>query len=117
MSCPFIFFDRTTSAADADRTRGFYGDMFDWSITPENADGPQPRSLVVDQQPWGAIVTTPVSSPAWVPYVMVADLAAGTAKATSLGATVVSGPDDWNTGFAVTLTDPTGATFALWSPK
>ena len=117
MTTPFIFFDRTTTADDANSTRTFYQELFNWTIAPESTDGPQPRSLLIDQHPWGAIVTSQPPMPAWVPYVQVDDLEAATAKAESLGGTVVSGPTDWTTGLAVTVTDPHGAAFALWSPR
>jgi hypothetical protein len=54
----------------------------------------------------------------WIPYVYVDDVSASTAKAKSLGATVVADvaeiPDfGW---FSVIL-DPTGAALGLWQPK
>ena len=55
--------------------------------------------------------------PQWLPYVLVKDVDATTAKARSLGAKVTMEPQDWGPGRASVLVDPTGARFALWVLK
>ena len=60
----------------------------------------------------------PGAPSSWLPYVLVDDINAATAKATSLGAKVTVGPQEVpGIGWMTILTDPTGATIALWQPK
>jgi uncharacterized protein len=55
---------------------------------------------------------------AWLPYVQVADIAAATAKAKSLGATVIRDTTEVpDAGTFSIIQDPTGATLGLWQPK
>ena len=54
----------------------------------------------------------------WVAYVNVHDLKAATAKAKSLGATVIEDQVEVNgRGSFSIITDPTGAMLGLWQPK
>jgi hypothetical protein len=54
----------------------------------------------------------------WLPYVGVDDINASTAKAKSLGAKVIIDVREVpGHGHMSVLSDPTGATIALWQPK
>jgi uncharacterized protein len=54
----------------------------------------------------------------WVAYVNVDDLQAATAKAKSLGATVIKDQVEVKGGGSFSIiTDPTGAMLGLWQPK
>ena len=54
----------------------------------------------------------------WLAYVDVDDVAATTAKAKSLGATIIRDTSEvMGMGWFSIITDPTGATFALWKAK
>jgi predicted enzyme related to lactoylglutathione lyase len=54
----------------------------------------------------------------WLPYVGVDDIKASTAKAKSLGAKVIVDIREvTGHGQMSVLSDPTGATIALWEPK
>jgi predicted enzyme related to lactoylglutathione lyase len=54
----------------------------------------------------------------WLPYVLVDDIVAATAKGKSLGATVVRDVMEvMGAGSLSIITDPTGATLGLWRPK
>jgi uncharacterized protein len=54
----------------------------------------------------------------WLPYVLVDDIVAATAKAKSLGAAVVQDVKEvMGAGSLSIITDPTGATLGLWQPK
>jgi predicted enzyme related to lactoylglutathione lyase len=54
----------------------------------------------------------------WLPYVGVDDIKASTAKAKSLGAKVIVDVREVpGYGQMSVLSDPTGATIALWEPK
>ncbi len=60
----------------------------------------------------------PCMPPHWMAYVGVDDVVATTAKAKSLGATVTQDVMEvGDYGWMSVLTDPTGATFALWQAK
>ena len=73
-------------------------------------------------QPGVGMMPMPAQVPAqvpsyWLPYFMVADCDASTAKASSLGAkTMVDPLDIPNTGRFAVLADPQGAMFALFTP-
>ena len=54
----------------------------------------------------------------WLPYVLVDDIAAATAKAKSLGATIVKDVTDvMGAGSLSIFSDPSGAVLGLWQPK
>ena len=54
----------------------------------------------------------------WLAYVAVADIKAATAKAKSLGATIIKESQEvQGTGWFSIITDPTGATIGLWQSK
>ena len=54
----------------------------------------------------------------WLAYVLVDDAAASTEKARSLGATISREVTEIpGIGWFSVITDPTGATFALWQPN
>src|SRR5207302_8406590 len=58
------------------------------------------------------------SPPQWLAYVGVDDVASSTRKARELGAELVLDKTEvGDFGWMSILTDPTGATFALWQPK
>lgn len=77
-------------------------------VTLSAKDGGDVASI--GQAPEGA-------SASWLHYIVVADLAASTAKAVELGATVVRANDEYpGVGHATVLTDPTGAAIALFTP-
>jgi uncharacterized protein len=62
--------------------------------------------------------TTPAIPTAWMPYVLVDDVTAATAKAKSLGATVVKDVTEvTEAGYFSVVIDPTGAAIGLWQPK
>ena len=55
---------------------------------------------------------------AWLPYVLVSDVIASTAKAKSLGAKVMKDVTEVpNAGSFSIIFDPTGAAIGLWQPK
>jgi uncharacterized protein len=110
------------STRDPQKAIDFYSRLLGWDIQPMDA-GPMPYWVVnIGGQGEGGIMPMPEMVPAevpayWLPYFAVLDLSASVAKATSLGATVLSGPVEVPemVAFAV-LADPAGATFALMKP-
>jgi hypothetical protein len=64
------------------------------------------------------MLSDPDVPPAWMAYVGVDDIVATTAKARSLGAAIVQDVVEvGDYGWMSVITDPTGATLALWKAK
>jgi predicted enzyme related to lactoylglutathione lyase len=113
MANPFVHVELTTS--DLKRARTFYGGLFDWQF--EEIPGMNYTLIKVGEGTGGGMMqTNDTGAPsAWLAYVLVDDASAATEKARSLGATicreVTEIPD---IGRFSVITDPTGATLALW---
>ena len=117
MSTPFVWYDVTAAAGDADRVREFYGTLLGWTIGPDTNPGPYNGWVMDGDRPWASVIEAGAATAGrWIPYIQVADLDAAVDKATSLGATVVAGATDGPAGTAVTIADPGGAIVALWTP-
>jgi predicted enzyme related to lactoylglutathione lyase len=65
----------------------------------------------------GGVVECPTPRALWLPYVEVADLAATTERARSLGATVLLGPREGPAGWRSVVAAKAGAEVGLWQPK
>ena len=99
----------------------FYGDVFGWKVTNGKGAAAGPNdyghidnagTLIGGIPP--ASMRDPNTPPNWMIYVEVADTAAMTTKAGSLGANVIMGPMDiGENGTISVLQDPQGAFFAL----
>lgn len=99
----------------------FYGDVFGWKVTNGKGAPAGPNdyghienggALIGGIPP--ASMRDPNTPPNWMIYVEVADTAAMTTKAGSLGANVIMGPMDiGENGTISVLTDPQGAFFAM----
>ena len=109
---------------DPQAAERFYVGMFNW-----NAKHSAPAAVMdytefsVDGHPSVGMMAMPEGMPAhipsyWMPYFMVQDVDGDTAKAKSLGARVMVGPQDIaNAGRFSVLGDPQGAVFAMFTPK
>jgi uncharacterized protein len=114
----FCWMELLTS--DAKATARFYSDLFGWTAKESTVDNSytefwQGESPVGGQMPikpeWGRV------PPHWTVYWQVEDVDATTKKATSLGARVLSGPQDIPTvGRFSSLQDPQGASFSIFKP-
>jgi len=126
---------------DDARATAFYSELFGWTIEPSElmdgsgpppADHPDPEGAA-GMTYWmirqdgndlaGAYNLPPAVleagvPPHWLSYVGVEDTDATCARASELGGTVAMGPMDvFDIGRMAVITDPTGATFALWQAK
>lgn len=103
---------RTTDLA---ASRRFYTELFGWPVTDTPA-GP----LLGDQDGvWGGFTPLPAGDPRppqWIPYVPVTDVDAAARHAVALGARIVKPRTDLPPGSVVVVTEPGGATLALWQP-
>jgi predicted enzyme related to lactoylglutathione lyase len=109
---------RDTAAAKA-----FYTKLLGWTAKESSADagGMEYTEFSNQGQPGVGMMAMPAQMPAhvpsyWMPYFQVSDVDASAAQATTLGATVMVGPQDISkTGRFAILTDPQGAMFAIFA--
>jgi len=118
MANPFVHVELNTT--DLGNAKTFYKALFDWKLQ----DMPMPQGtytiIEVGEGTGGGMMKQlmPDAPSAWLPYVLVDDIAAATKKAKSLGATVMKDVTEvTDMGWLSIITDPTGACFGLWKPK
>ena len=119
MPNPFVHAElASTNVAQA---RAFYAKLFKWKLQEMPMPTPAGTYTIID--PGESMGTgggmmqqmMPNTGSAWMPYVLVADIDAATAKAKKLGATVVKGVTEvTNMGWLSIIEDPTGAKLGLW---
>jgi predicted enzyme related to lactoylglutathione lyase len=116
MGNPFVHIELLTN--DVARAKDFYEKLFAWKL--EDVPGMDYTIINMGEGTGGGMMQNPIpETPShWMAYVLVDDVDAATKKAKSLGAeickeaTVIPGY-----GWFSVITDPTGATLALWKPK
>jgi predicted enzyme related to lactoylglutathione lyase len=94
--------------------KAFYGGLFDWKF---NDIPSMSYSRFATEGAEGGIMKLPGgdSTSHWVPYFLVDDVLAATAKAKSLGGKVaIEATEVPGHGWFSLVADPTGATFGLW---
>src|SRR5215217_215599 len=118
MANPFVHVELNTT--DVNKAKDFYGKLFDWQLE----DMPMPdmtyTMVKVGTGTGGGIMKHPMpGAPSfWLSYVAVDDIKTATAKAKSLGATmIVENKEVPGAGWLSIFTDPTGATLGLWQNK
>jgi uncharacterized protein len=118
MSNAFVHVELNTT--DLDAAKSFYGQLFDWKLQ----DTPMPDGtytmINVGQGTGGGMMKHPMpGAPSlWLPYVLVDDIEAATAKALSLGAKSIKGVTEVpGMGWFSIFLDPTGAAIGLWKTK
>jgi predicted enzyme related to lactoylglutathione lyase len=116
MANPFVHIELHTN--DLAKAKDFYSKLFGWKL--EDMPMPQGGSYTminVGEGTGGGMMTNQVpGTPAhWMAYVDVADIRASTQKAQDLGARVLVQPMQvGDHGWMSVITDPTGATIAMW---
>ena len=120
MANPFVHVELHTG--DLKRAKEFYGKLFDWKLE----DVPMPGgsgsyTLIQPGSGTGGGMTAqqaPGAPPHWLAYVGVDDVRTSTRKAKELGAKIVMDVMEvGDIGTMSIITDPTGATLAMWQPK
>jgi uncharacterized protein len=118
MANPFTHIELNTT--DVGKSKTFYGKLFDWKLE-DIPMGPGNYTFIrVGEGTGGGMMKHPVpgAPSAWLPYVEVDDIAASTAKAKSLGGTVMKDVTEvMDAGWISVIIDPTGAALGLWKPK
>jgi predicted enzyme related to lactoylglutathione lyase len=115
MANPFVHIE--LMAADVAKAKSFYDKLFDWDLEDVQMPDMTYTMIKVGEGTGGGLFKNPMpgGSSVWVPYVNVDDLAAATAKAKSLGATVhKENVDVQGHGAFSIISDPTGAMLGLW---
>lgn len=115
MGNPFVHVELMST--DVDKAKSFYGKLFDWALEDMPMPGMTYTMLRVGEGTGGGLMKNPIpGAPSmWVPYVLVDDLEDATAKATSLGATLMKPATEVpGAGRFTLITDPAGAMLGLW---
>jgi predicted enzyme related to lactoylglutathione lyase len=118
MANPFVHIELGTGDIAAAKT--FYTAMFGWALADVDMGGGMTYTMInVGEGTGGGMFQNGPGMPTtWLPYVLVDDVAAATAKARDLGATVVRDVMEvMNTGSLSIIIDPTGAMVGMWQPK
>ena len=119
MANPFVHIELHTG--DLAKAKAFYSSLFDWKLQDiPMPDGGSYTMINVGEGTGGGMMSNPAPGvpPHWLAYVGVDDVVAATEKARSLGATICQDVMEVaGYGWLSILTDPTGATFALWQAK
>jgi predicted enzyme related to lactoylglutathione lyase len=118
MANPFVHIELNTQ--DVAKAKSFYQSLFAWSLNDMDMGDMTYTMIDVGEGTGGGMMKHPMSgAPSmWLPYVLVDDIVAATAKAKSLGAAVVQDVKEvMGAGSLSIITDPTGATLGLWQPK
>ena len=116
MANPFVHIELNTS--DFPKARAFYAALFGWELKDVDM-GPSGTytTIGVGEGTGGGMMQHPMKgAPSlWIPYISVEDVAAATKQARELGGTIIQeNVPVRDMGVFSIITDPTGATFALW---
>ncbi|MBV8602994.1 MAG: VOC family protein [Candidatus Eremiobacteraeota bacterium] len=116
MANAFVHVELNTS--DVSKAKNFYGKLFDWQLE-DMPMGPMTYTMirVGDDGTGGGITQHPMpgAPSAWIPYALVDDVKASTAKVQSLGGTVIKDVTEIpNMGMFSIVQDPTGGVLGLW---
>ena len=118
MGHPFVYVELHTG--DMKKAKEFYSKLFGWKLKDEPMpDGTYTMIDVGGGTGGGMMVNpTPGMPSHWMAYVGVDDIHASTKRAKELGAKVeLEVKDIGDFGQMSVITDPTGATIAMWQAK
>ena len=120
MANPFVHVELNTT--DVGKAKAFYSRLFDWKLEDVPISGGETYTMInVGEGTGGGMFKSKMlagAPPFWLAYVGVADVASSTRKARELGGKVVMDKTEVGEfGWMSLITDPTGATFALWEAK
>jgi predicted enzyme related to lactoylglutathione lyase len=102
---------------DLGHARAFLTEVCGWRAERVHAGGGSYLALDMGDGLGGGIVECETARPLWLPYVEVPDVAAATARARSLGASVALEPREGPAGWRSVIAAPDGAEIAFWQPK
>jgi predicted enzyme related to lactoylglutathione lyase len=112
MANPFVHVELNTT--DVSKAKAFYGKLFDWKLEDVPMDNGAYTMINVGDGTGGGMMKqlVPGAPSSWLAYVLVDDIATATAKAKSLGATVMKDVTEvMGMGSLSIIVDPTGACY------
>jgi predicted enzyme related to lactoylglutathione lyase len=118
MGNPFVHIELMST--DVGKAKSFYGKLFDWQLEDMPMSEMTYTMIKVGEGTGGGLMKNPMpgAPSSWVPYVLVDDVRAATAKAKSLGATLMKDVSEVpGMGWFSIITDPTGAMLGLWETR
>jgi predicted enzyme related to lactoylglutathione lyase len=119
MGNPFVHVELNTT--DPKKAKSFYGSLFDWTLEDTDMGGGMIYTMIkVGDGTGGGLMKHPMPGvpSIWIPYVLVSDVAASTAKAKAAGGTIIKDVSEVpNMGLFSILQDPTGGVIGLWQAK
>jgi predicted enzyme related to lactoylglutathione lyase len=118
MANPFVHVELNTT--DVDKAKSFYGQLFDWKLADMPMGDSTYTTIGVGTGTGGGIMKHPMpGAPSlWIPYILVDDVVAATAKAKSLGGSLIKDVTEVpNMGWFSIVSDPTGGVVGLWKNK
>jgi predicted enzyme related to lactoylglutathione lyase len=95
----------------------YYAELCGWRPERIETCAGSYRSLDPGDAISGGVVECAAPRPLWLPYVEVEEIAAATARASELGASVVLAPREGPAGWRSVVTAPAGGEIAFWQPK
>jgi predicted enzyme related to lactoylglutathione lyase len=102
---------------DLPRACAFYSRLCGWRPERIDAGGGSYVALEFGGGLGGGVVECETGRPLWLPYVEVADVAAGTERARWLGASVLLEPREGPAGWRSVVAAPAVGEIAFWQPK
>ena len=119
MGNPFVHIELVTT--DTKQAKSFYGSLFDWKLEDVPMDSGMIYTMIkVGEGTGGGMMKHPMpgAPSAWVPYVLVDDVAAATRKAKTLDAKIIRDVSEVpGMGLFSIIQDPTGGVLGLWQAK
>jgi predicted enzyme related to lactoylglutathione lyase len=118
MGNPFVHIELMST--DVVKAKSFYGKLFDWQLEDMPMSEMTYTMIKVGEGTGGGLMKNPMpgAPSSWVPYVLVDDVRAATAKAKSLGATLMKDVSEVpGMGWFSIITDPVGAMLGFWESK
>ena len=118
MPNPFVHIELLSN--DVAKAKAFYSKLFEWQLEDMPMGELTYTMIRVGEGTGGGLMknTIPGAPSTWIAYVEVDDVDAATARARSLGAQVIKGPQDVKgAGRFTIISDPTGAMLGLWQSK
>jgi len=115
MPNPFVHVELNTT--DVGKAKSFYGALFDWKLEDMPMSNGAYTMIQVGEGTGGGLMRHPIpdAPSTWLAYVLVSDVNASTAKAKSLGATILKDVAEVpGMGRFSLIADPTGAALGLW---
>ncbi|MFT3711091.1 MAG: VOC family protein [Archangium sp.] len=118
MGNPFAHIELNTSHLG--KARAFYEKLFDWKVKPYDGGNDYLAVQTSKSGTGGGMQQSPMpeAPPAWLPYVLVADVKKSLAKAKKLGGKVMLDYEEiGDLGAIGIFTDPQGAPLGVWQQK